>query len=285
MKRLLAGFVLVLIGCGGPVPATDGPPKRIVSLAPNLTEIVFAIGAGDSLVAVTTHCNYPPEAAALPKVGAYMNPNLEVVLARKPDLVLIAKEGRVKAFAEALERHGIRVEAAGAESLDEVIAAIRQVGGAVGNREQADRLADSLAARAEKVRKTCAGLPKVKVMLTYGLDAQICVAGKGSFGDDVIRVAGGENIAGDSIKRYPMYNMEEIIRREPDVILDTSMKSGAPAKNPWRRWPSIPAVKNGRVVPIESDLVTRAGPRLFDALELVARSLHPEHFAEKGPQP
>lgn len=272
---------LILGGCGSaeaPKTPNDGPPQRIVSLAPNLTEIVFATGAGDRLVGVTKHCNYPPATKDIPKVGGYMTPNLEVLLSMKPDMVLMAREGTVKPFADALKRNGIRVEAVGAKTLDDVLEAVRRVGRAVGNKQAAEELASDLARRAAKVREACSGLPKVRTMLTYGIDAQVYVAGKGSFGDDLIRIAGGENIAGDSSRAYPSFSIETVIDRAPEVILDTSMESDSEPNSSWERWPGIPAVKNDRVRCVDGDLITRAGPRLFDALEQVAEILHPEGF-------
>jgi len=261
------------------------PPARIVSLAPSITEILFALGLKDKIVGDTESCNYPPEAKNLPKVGGFKGPNLEAVLALKPDLVLATRDGNPARDLNRLQELGIRVQTYQPSTLAQVLEEIQAIGEATGAQAAAQALVSDCRKKAELVQSRAQGLPPVKVLLVYGQDPLV-LAGKGTFADDMIRAGGGINVAGDSAIPYPRFSLEEVLARAPEVIVEAAMGSEAEtlarAQTSWSRWPSLPAVRDRRIAAISADLVARPGPRLFDGLVQLARILHPEAFGREG---
>jgi iron complex transport system substrate-binding protein len=290
---------LPLLGLLGVIAAVNlGAPKlgphridrsvghRIVSLAPSITEILFHIGAGDLVVGVTSHCDYPAEVTTRAKVGGYNTPNLELILAAKPDLVLVPQEGANRGVYDKLEELGVAVEAIAVTRLADVPSAVREVGRATHDArcsERAEVFATSLEARMTTIERAVAPLPRPRVLLAIDHEPLIA-AGRGTFGDDLLRAAGAENIAAGALSSYPQLGLEGLLAGAPDVIVDAAMAPGpaeeraAAAEAFWSRWPEIPAVRGKRVFVVDPDLVVRPGPRLVDGLEAIARRLHPEAF-------
>lgn len=284
MRRPIALLLLLCAlawGCG---PSEQGaneapasaPPARIVSLAPALTEILFAIGAGDRVVGVTAFCDYPPEAKLLPKVGGYTTPSVESILALRPDLVLVSPASGNRDSALALRQAGLRVEVVPAETLDEAYAAVEQVGDLVGAGPRGRALAAEIRGRIDAAARKAAGLPRVRAIFCVQRDPLI-VAGKGTLPSQLLELAGGTNIV--AADRYPRIGIETVLAEAPDVIVQSRMDladSGEErvALDFWKRWPTIPAVRDGKVFVIDGTTAFRAGPRVADAVEMLSAILH-----------
>lgn len=294
MKRLLA---LVLTGAildpGAPAlaaPVRDMTGRevevpraitRVVSLAPSLTEILFALGAGELTVGVTDFCDYPPKAAAKPKVGTVMAPNAEVILTLQPDLVLATTEGNRQETVLLLERLGLPTFVVRPEGLDGIYASIRSVGRLLGRPARASALVEAMRSRVSWVARQVAGHPRVRVLYVLWPDPLIS-AGQGSVIDNLITVAGGENVARGSGLRYPRLGLEEVLRVDPEVILLAGMGSRPllpEAVQGWEGWQVLRAVRTGRVRSLDGDLLHRSGPRIVEGLEAMARALHPDAFS------
>jgi len=255
-----------------------GDYRRIVSLAPSLTEILFALGLGDRVVGVTKHCNYPTEALKKPHVGSYVDLNIEKILTLKPDLVIATADGNEKGSVERIRSFGIPVLLTNPRNLNETYETIRTVGRITLREKRAEELVLSLKKRAEGVARAVSGLPRPRVFLQINEHPLISV-GRETFHHHLIQLAGGINICGDAEMKYPKYSIEQVLKADPEVILITSMERGVAAekkKDRWRQWPQISAVKNNRIHILDSDLLDRPSPRLVDGLEALAAAIHPE---------
>lgn len=260
------------------------PPQRIVSLAPNLTEIVFLLGRESALVGVTRFCNVPPRAATLPRVGGIVDPDVERIVAARPDLVLCTTDGNPKEKVRVLEETGIPCFAVGPQDLSGIFGTIERIGALLGvpakAREEAARLRErtSRAARSGACGRPVGG-PRVLFAVST---SPIIAAGKGTFLDELVRTAGGTNAAGAFSGRYPRLSVEDLIVAAPDVILVAAMTGVEEFPAEVTRWKEVPAFRDGAVVSLDGDLVTRPGPRMVSALEEVSRVLS-EWCARRGP--
>jgi iron complex transport system substrate-binding protein len=254
------------------------PPRRLISLAPSLTEILYFLELGDRLVGVTAYCNYPPEARTKPRIGTYWEFNLEAVLALKPDLVLVmADQGEGESSWAALRRWGIPLFLARADTLPELFSLIREVARLTGQEEVARRKLPALEDRARRIAARCQNCPTPRVFLQIDQEPLITV-GQLAIQNDLINRAGGVNIAGHIHQRYPIFNLEEVLQAQPQVLLFTGMAGEQLLKSRrlfWQQWPMLPAVAADRLYWVEPDLIDRPGPRLVDGLELLARLFHP----------
>ena len=252
-------------------------PGRIIPLAPSLTEIFYRLGLGDRVVGVTNHCNYPPEAAVKPKVGSYINLNVEQIVSLAPDLVIGTVDGNERAVVEILERAGIAVYVVNPRNVREAVLNIALLGELCGVEEKAKALAAELTRRVDKVVEMTASRQRPLVFLQINLHPIMTVNSQ-TIHHDLIRLAGGRNMTAREPITYPRISMEEIIRRQPDIILISSMQRGGrfdKAREEWLKWTSIPAVKMGRVHLIDSDLIDRPSPRVVEGLERMAELIHP----------
>ncbi|MDR0352098.1 MAG: helical backbone metal receptor [Opitutaceae bacterium] len=263
-------------------------PERIVSLAPSLTEIVFAVGNGARLAGVTRFCNFPAEAEALPKVGGFAarTISIEAIVALRPDLVLAGDEGQ-RPVVEALERLGIPVAAAGVSDFETLFASIGLQGRLAGRGAETGALVAGLRARVEAVARRAAEIPAGRRARVYweAFDEPLMSAGPRSLIGRQIALAGGVNIFGEAREPYPLVSGEAVVARNPHVILSSrilparlALTGGRLARRPG--WAGIDAVRAGRVFTLPDELVTRAGPRLVEGLELMARTIYPEWFGE-----
>ena len=255
-------------------------PKRIVSLAPNITEILYALKLGDRVVGVTRFSDYPEEAKEKPKLGSYINPNVEKIVALEPDLILATYGGNPEARALHLERLGLALYVTRPKTIEDVLVMINNIGMITGAEHRAAALVSRLRQRIKTVRDRVLNAPRPLVFLEISARPLITV-GAGSFHDQMIALAGGKNLAGDISARYPQYSLEEVVKRAPDLILISTMdRSGQfeQHKARWMQWDSIPAVANNRICFIDSDLIDRASPRIVEGLEEIARLIHPELF-------
>ncbi|MGA2621952.1 MAG: cobalamin-binding protein [Thermoguttaceae bacterium] len=272
---------LAICGCGRDAAPdrTVGGKLRIVSLAPSVTEVLFALGAGESLVGATDRCDYPPAAVGIERVGEFGAPNVEKLLALSPDLVIAAGLEREE-VADVLRRSGIRVLDVRIRNFEELFDAIRQIGEAAGRLRQAQGVVAGMQAELEAVKAQNNAAPRrqrPKVLVEIG-DHPLMTAGGASFLDDLIARAGGVNVAHEIPQAYASINPEKVIEWNPDIIIVARMgRPGDAAVQLSRRigWADISAVKNGRVIDdIQPDLLFRPGPRLIDGVKALAVRLH-----------
>jgi len=253
-------------------------PERIVSLAPNITEILYFLGLNDRVVGVTRFSDYPPEAANKPKVGSYIDLNVEKIIDLSPDLVIGTVSGNEAGVIAMLDQVGIESFITDARDISGVIENIAIVGRLCGIPEKAESLTAGLKSRMARVLEKTISREKPLVLLQINL-RPIMTLNRDSFLHDLIRLAGGDNISADNAIRYPTISIEEVINKRPDIIIISSMERGGrfeEARQEWLLWKSIPAVKNNRVHLIDSDLIDRPSPRIVDGLEAMARIIHPE---------
>ena len=244
------------------------PPKRIISLAPNITEILFDLGLDEEIVGVSIHSNFPEKAKTRPRVGSYISLDYEKIISLKPDLIIATGVGNTREMVERLQKWGFPIYVIFPKNLDGILLSIEHIGQVVDRREKALKITLDMKRRMEQVVRLTQGLPRPRVFLQIG-EAPIVTVGKGSFADDLIRLAGGENVAGDEKKMYPRFGMEEILKRAPEVVLISSMNLKIDYEKvlqEWSRWKTIPAVKNGRIRLVDSDLIDRPSPRIVDGL-------------------
>ena len=269
---LFAVFCLPLAAC------CAESPKRIISLAPNITEMLYAVGAEDSIVGVSSFCDYPEVAKKKAKVGGMSNPSLEAVVSLKPDLVLFSIDGSPKAFEERLRTMKIKTFTLRSKRIMELPQGIRQIGAAVGAVEKAEKVAQEMEKKIsdiserEKYRNLHRTTMKPKVLFIIWPDPLI-VAGPGSITDDALRIVGAENIAGKAVSAYPKYSIEEILRQSPDVIFIGKGKGmDKVSEGLLKRLRSVPAVRTNKVYYV-SDYLYRLGPRTVMGVEELARYL------------
>jgi iron complex transport system substrate-binding protein len=253
--------------------------ERIVSLAPNLTEIVYAVGAGDRLVGNTTFCDFPAEAKNVAKVGDTLQPSIERILALRPQLVFVSTASQLEAFTKQLNEHQIAVYVTDPRDLEGVFRSILSVGDLLNEAVAASELVKQLRARSEKVESAVAGLPPVSVF--FQLSGQpLYTAGKSSFVTNLIERAGGRSVTSDVKEAWPRLSDEAALASRPEAVIMLSGDAMGAAANTKvaAALKNSPAVQNGRVYVIDGDLLTRPGPRLIDGLERIAHALHPEAF-------
>jgi len=249
-------------------------PRRVVSLAPSLTEIVFLVGGGGVLVGDTRFCDYPAAARALPKVGGVTDPDVERIVALSPDLVLCTTDGNPREKVRQLEALGIPCFAVGPQDLDAVLGTIERVGALLGAEARGHAEANALRRRAEDVRAAARTGPGPEPAVLFALSTEpIIAAGSGTFLDEMIRLAGGRNVAARFGGRYPRLATEDLVVLRPDVIFVAGMAGVERFPREIARWKEVPAFRDGAVYTLDGDLVTRPGPRLVAGLEEVARAI------------
>lgn len=259
---------------------------RVVSLAPSVTENIFAVGAGDRLVGVTTFCNYPEEAKAIAKVGDTMTPNMETIVALKPDIVFVSTASQIEAFTKTLDQNGIAVYVMDLARTADIYENFMKLGTIFNTSETADKAGLDLDARRREVcRKTDGCLDRdkdgpaadaVRVFVQISKEP-LFTAGENSFLTELIQDAGGISVTSKIKTAFPKLSKETALALQPEAII----LSGSPDnQEPNEVFKNSPAVKNGRVYKINADILSRPGPRLVDALEEIAKKLHPEKFPE-----
>lgn len=263
--------------------------RRVITLTPSLTETVFALGAGDRIVGVSDYCDYPEEARKRTRVGSFLTPSIERILALHPDLVLL--DGVQHDVAEMLEHAGTRVLAVPMQDLAQVRAALVSIGEALGDRKEAgERLRAQLEAEIAEVQQQTAGQPRRRVM--FVVDRQLgglrglVVAGPGSYLDELMRVAGGENIFSDMKARYGKVAVETIEERRPEVILDAVHTEAGQAellRQDWMVLKGVPAVASGQVHVLGSREFVTPGPRIGQVLRELVALIHPNTAPNTAP--
>ena len=253
-------------------------PKRIISLAPSITEMIYFLGLGDRLVGVTRFSCFPEEAQKKPKVGTYTYINVEKVITLDPDIVIATADGNRREDVEKLEEAGLQVYVVNPRKVNQVLDTIERVGEVCGVVHTAKRLVSSLRERVTRVVQAVRDKERPLVLLVINMKPLMSV-NQSTTHHDLITLAGGQNLAGDQFITYPRLNMEEVLRKRPEVIIISSMKKGESyerASKEWLQWPTLPAVQKGNVYLIDSDLIDRAAPRMVSGLEEMAKLIHPE---------
>ncbi len=276
----------VLLGLVAAGFAFAQAPQRIVSTAPSLTELLYALGLGDRVVGVDRFSRYPADALSKPKIGDYANPNLEAIAALRPDLVLIPTNP-VK-LAERLGLLRLRTLEIDQEGIAKLYESFRLVGEATGAQAQAAKLTASVRAQLERIHARAAPLKRTRMMFVVGrtpnrLDGLI-VVGQASYLNEIIALAGGENVFRDAVASYPGVSLEEVLSRNPDVIIDMGDMADTVGVTDehkrqvaglWERLGSLSAVKQHHVYAVASDIYVVPGPRVVDATNAFLEMLHP----------
>jgi cobalamin transport system substrate-binding protein len=314
IPAICAGLALAfLITCARPVPAQsrtaqDAPAKisathaftdeigrrvnvpwktnRIVSLAPNLTEIVFALGEGDHLAGDTDFCDYPAEAAQKPHVGGPVNPNLEEIVKLAPDLILATSINR-RETVDALDRLGYPVYTIDPHSVDEMIRSVKRLGSVLDAEKSAAALVGNMRTTIADLDRRLAGIAPRRVLFVVWTDPLISI-GRGTFIADALRHAGAQSVVDTAVK-WPHISLEEIIHLQPQALIfatahDEDTRRDIAALRTQPGWRDLNALRHGNVI-LVSDAINRPAPRMVDAIEQLARALHPEAFAAQAAAP
>jgi iron complex transport system substrate-binding protein len=291
LAKVLAAVILAT-GCGvaGNGARSDhevmNVPRRIVSLAPSLTETLFALGLGERVVGVTRYCAFPAEVRELPKIGGHLDPNFEAIVSLEPDLVMVipsSHENRVR-----LESLGVRVLEVDQHDIDSILASILAVAEACGVAERGEALRARIERRLGRVAAAVDDVSRPRAVVVVGHQLgegavrSVWAAGRNTFYDGVLRSAGGVNAVEGGVAHYPELSREGLAALDPDVVVD--VMAGLENRNlefddvvaGWRRLPELRAVREHRIVVLEGDHLVVPGPRLPELVEAVARALHPE---------
>ena len=257
------------------VPAT---PQRVVSLAPSITEIIFALDQGHRLQGVTTYSDFPSEAVKLPKVGSYVHLDLEKIVALKPDLCIAIKDGNPRVVAQRLESLKIPVYAVHPNNLKTIMKTVLEIGALLKAKDQAAKLVQNMELRIQKVTSLVAkSTHRPRVFFQIGVSPIVSV-GTHTFIHELIDIAGGTNLAAGPIP-YPRFSREKVLALSPEIIIITSMARKAifeKVKAEWEKWPDMSAVRDQHIYVEDSNFFDRPTPRLVDGLELLFRLIHPE---------
>lgn len=258
--------------------------RRVVSLAPSLTEIVYTLGKEDLLQGATRYSDTPPAASDLPRVGSYVRIDVEMVVALRPDLCLAIKDGNPLRTVTRIEALGIPVYVVDPQSLEEIMEMISGLGDLLGAEELAAGITGDMQRRIEQVARKLQG-EFVRPDVFFQIDAEpIVSAGEGTFIHELIVKAGGRNLAAGAGTKYPKFSWEDVLNFRPEVAIIATMAGGysdEALKAGWYRWPQLPAVRDNRVHVVDAGLVDRPTPRLVEGLETFAGIIHPELFGEK----
>lgn len=260
--------------------ALPDDPQRIVAMAPNITEIVFALDQEKKLIGATTYSDYPPAAKDIPRVGSYIHLDLERIVALQPELCLAIKDGNPKDTVLRLDSLGIAVYAVDPRNLESVMETLDRLGNLLHAEDKADQVIAGMRKRIALVDAAVAKSQyRPRVFFQIGV-APIVSVGTNTFIHELIERAGGKNLAQGPVP-YPRFSREQVIGMSPDIIIITSMARAAvfeEVKADWSQWTHVPAVKTNRIFIQDSNLFDRPSPRLVDALEVLAKLIHPELF-------
>ena len=250
------------------------PAQRIISLAPSITESLFAIGAGDRIAGITTYCNYPPATASKSRVGGMTTPSIESIVALHPDLVLVSMEGNLRDDFTRLTDLRIPIAVTNPRTLDGIFRSLTMLGQLTGTGDSASHLIAALRQRADSIVRRN-GTQPARTLLFVSLQPLIA-AGARTFIDELVRQAGGVNLAAQTALTYPTLSREAVITFDPDVLLVMSdvVASTDALTSLYPEWSRLTAVRSGRVYRLDADLVSRPGPRAVDGLHLLSTLFH-----------
>lgn len=292
LAALLVVVAGIVVGCGGTAPpeaGQDAGDLRILSLTPNLTEVLFAMGLGDKVVGRSNYCTYPPEALAIPAVGDTLQMNQEKIIALRPTHAFVITSRRD--VIGALEKMGIRTVPLKSDRMDELLVSIRTIGRETSRAEAAEALVGRIRKDLAAVRDRVKGLPRPRTLFAFPMtvgSAQMMVAGRGTFVDELLAVAGAEN-AFPEAANWPAVSPERVIALAPEVVIvnatgdDVAGDRLEAVRRAWANWTTVPAVASGRVHILTEPYLTIPGPRMGLAAEKLAEVIHPL-AATAGPQ-
>ncbi len=288
MLMIFAAVLFVLTGCRDQTATTadDVPTREIiddlgrtikiplnleraVSLAPNLTENAFAVGAGGKLVGVTTYCDFPEDAKKIQKIGDTLNPNMETIIALKPEIVLVSTASQIENFTKTLESQNIQVFVQNPKNLEDVLKNLTQLGEIFGTQTQAAALVGSLQKRSQAIQAKAKNTAKPKIFVQIDKESLYTI-GHESFMTDLINRAGGASVTDNLPTAYPKISKETALALNPDVIILSESPNNL---EPNEVFKNSDAVKNGKVYKIQADLLSRPSPRIFDGLEQLTADL------------
>ncbi len=283
---MASGYVLVRSGAGE-VASVRQPraAARIVSMAPNLTEILFALGLEPHIVGVTDDSDYPPAARDKPRVGTFWQPSIEAVIATRPDLVVTQTFEQQRDLARRLQRMGYRSLMVDIDTIAGLFDGTLAIGEATDAAGRAQTLCENMQTEIDRLMAKIAGQRRVKVLWVVQRDP-LRVAGRATFVNEMIELAGGENAIGPTLHIYPAIGAEQVITSGPEVIIEPAMLPGAidqqrkQAVAYWSRFANVPAVQTGRIYVIDGDIVSRLSPRLPEGIKTIARCLRPDLFGD-----
>ena len=279
-SRLAAVAALCAYALAFAAPAPAAEQMRIVSLAPSVTEDLFALGAGPEVVGVSQYCDYPPQVRDLPRVGSFLTPNLEAIIALRPTLVVGLELSSDVRQIRALNSMGYLVLLVSDDSLQEIETSIEKVGARINREAEARRLVAQIQLQIAAVQQRLAKVKPERTLMLVGHQPIVAV-GAGTYLDELMRIARADNIAAAAGEQWPHLSMEFIIAMRPQVILDGSMGSDPSSSSGfWERYPTIPAVRDHRVLGYAEDPMLHAGPRVGQSLEIIARKVHPEAWQQ-----
>jgi iron complex transport system substrate-binding protein len=278
---LSLAIVTLLGGCNSYVHSarSSSSGQRIVSLAPSVTETLFALGAGDEVVGVSQYCDYPPSVRQLPRVGSFITPNIEAIAALRPTLVVGLATASDLREIRALRAMGIATLMVDDGSVAAIEQSIMAIGDHIGRGGHAHELVHALREQVDAVRQRLRDQPRRSVLMVVGHQPMVAV-GRGTFLDELLTLADASNIAAVSDQAWPRLSVEYIIASRPEVILDGQM--GTDPSTPgsfWSNYPTIPAVQNHRVLGYPDDPTLHPGPRIGITLDQLARLIHPAAFS------
>ena len=257
-------------------------PQRVVALAPSITEIIYALGQENLLKGVTLYSDFPPAAVSLPKVGSYVQLNLEKIVALKPDLCIAIKDGNPRVVANRLQSLNIPVYAVDPRNLETVMQTVLEIGNLLNASQRAYLLVQRMRSRVLKVKSRLAkSAYRPRVFFQIGITPIVSI-GTHTFIHELIVLAGGKNLAQGPVA-YPRFSREQVLVLSPEVFIITSMARAAvfeQVKAEWNRWPNMPAIRDHRIFLEDSNFFDRPTPRLVDGLELLVKLIHPEFFDE-----
>ena len=290
-KSLLLAFVMILL-LNIPAKAKERiftdemgrqvkiphPAKRIISLAPSITEILFALGLDEEVAAITNFCDYPEAVLNKPRIGGFVNPDIEKIVSLRPDLIIGIRDGNRIDTVHRLNDSGFPVYLIDPKGFDGVMRTIKNIGDVVGREKESRKMIKEMVNKRENITTLTQSLSKPKVFFQLG-DAPMVTVGKGTLADDLIRLAGGRSISENESVSYPVYSIETVLLKAPEIIIMTSMdsrKNSPHLVKKWESWKSIPAVRMNMIYVIDSNLVDRPTPRIVEGLEALVRIIHPE---------
>jgi iron complex transport system substrate-binding protein len=266
-----------------PATSAAAAPHRIISIAPNATEIIGELGCADRLVAVSSFCLYPPQVKSLPKVGGLFDVNLEMVLRLQPDLIVL--RGAQKPLEDLCATGGIRLYRDHTQSFSDIFRTVEELGDLLDARDAASSVEKKMHARLESIQKAVAGMrtPRVFISLARSPDsiAAVMTAGKGTFIDEMIQMAGGRNIFGDSTLDYPQISPEAVLAAQPDVIIESMPEQKIDdelirkLRLHWKRLGSMPATRDSKIYALDAENAQIPSPRIVDVVAQIAKLLHP----------
>jgi iron complex transport system substrate-binding protein len=288
MKRFILACLSFFILISFKVSYSGEFPRKIVSLSPSITEIIHGLGAWEKVVGVTLYSDFPPEARDIPKVGGWVDPNLEAILALKPDLVIMI-EDQYKIFGDRIRKLGLKtLSVESNNSVKDILDSIRQIGKALGKEEEARNLSENVESSLEEIRAKTRNAPPRRVLFVVGRNPgtleDIYVVGKGSFMNEMITLAGGENVVENESLAIRI-SKEAILSLKPEVIIEINHEKIDKRDEVIKDWSGLKeasAVRNGEVYVVSSTVLLHPSQRIAEGTRILALILHPEIFEKYG---